>query len=194
MISVFDIEERVFEYLDKLYSGDQVQFGFGLAASTCFFVDRQTNAPRLAASTLLYYRVSNPEKIGNLFSGRPYINRETGLESIDINKRVKVTLNYLSILKGCAKDAFNFLDAVNQTTRHYEAAYNTGDFDFPLYDMGNPIDLSEIETAKWVERIQVDTYFNYTDTISLGETQSLIEAPSSVAATKDKIQFEIDMN
>jgi len=193
LISNFDIEERVFEYLDALYNGNQGQFGFGEAASSCFFVDRQTNAPRLAASTLLYYRCDSPETVGNAFSDRPYINRTTGIEQVDIHRRVRVTLNILSTMKGKAKDATNYLELINQSTRHYQAAYNTGDFDFPLYNFGRSRDLSAIETSKWVERIETEVYFNYTDTITLSSPQSLITAPSSIAATKDKIDVAINM-
>jgi hypothetical protein len=193
MISVFDLEERVFEYLEKMFDGDQTQFGFGSAASSCFFVDRQTNAPRLAASTLMYYRVNAPEKVGNVFSDRPYINPTTGIESVDIHRRVRVTLNVLSTMKGRAKDALSYLEMANQSTRHYEAAYNTGNFNFPMYDFGKPINLSLIETGTWVERIENDVFFNYTDTISFTSPHSLITAPSSIAATKDKIDVAINM-
>lgn len=193
MISAFDIEERVYEYLNALYNGNQGQFGFGEAASSCFFVDRQTNAPRLAASTLLYYRVDSPEKVGNAFGDRPYIDRTTGIEKIDIHKRVRVTVNILSKVKSKAKDAMTYLEVINQSSRHYEAAYNTGDFYFPMYDFGRPRDLTAIETSTWVERIETDVYFNYVDTITLSTPHSLITAPSTVAATKDKIDVAVNM-
>lgn len=194
MISEFVIEERVFEYLERLYNGDQSMFGFRDAASACFFTDRQTNAPRLAASTLMYYRVSPPEPLGNLNSDRAYIDRSDGIEKIDIHRSVKATLNILSTLKGAAKDTLSYLELINQSSRHYEAAYNTGDFGFPLYKIDrNARDLSAIETGKWVERVEVDVYFNFTDTITLPEPQSLIYAPSSIAATKDKIDFDIEL-
>lgn len=192
MIGVFDIEERVFEYLEALYNGGQTAFGFFSAASACFFTDKQTNAPRVAASTLLYYHVDSPETLGNLFSDRPYMDRNTGIEKVALHRRVRVTINILSSIKGAAKDATTFLEIMNNSSRHYEAAYNTGDFDFPLYEFGRPRDLSAIETAKWVERIETDVYFNYTDEISFTQPQSLIYAPSSISNTKDKIDVSIE--
>ena len=193
MKSTYQLEERVYSYMDTLFAGDQAAFGFNSSASACFFVDRQTGAPRLAASTLMYYRVGTPESVGNSFSDRPYFDRSTGIEKIDIHRQVKVTLNVLSTLKGCAKDTLSYLQLINQSTRRYDAAYNTGDFDFALSRIDrNARDLSSLETSTWVERIEAYVYFNYTDTITLNQPLSLIEAPSSVSATKDKIDFDIE--
>lgn len=193
MITVTDIEARVFDYLDVIFGDNKTLFGFNQAASACFFVDRQTNAPRLAASTLLYYRVDTPQSKGNLYGDRPYINRNTGAESIDIHREVHVTLNVLSKLKGHAKGALSFLELVNQSQRNYEAAYNTGDFDLALHRIDpNMRDLSFLENAAWAERAECDIYFNYVDTISLSDSGSMVRAPSSVYATKDKVEFSID--
>jgi hypothetical protein len=193
MITVYDIESRVYDYFDVLFNSNQTLFGFSSAASASFFVNNQTNAPRIAASTLLYYQVHEPYSLGNAFSDHAYINHQTGIEQIDYHKQVHVTVNVLSKLKGMAKSSLVYLSALNQSTRHYEASYNKGDFDLPLHNIDqNMIDLTYLENAAWAERIQADFYFNYTDTIVLGEVQPRIYAASSVEAVKDKVDIDIN--
>jgi hypothetical protein len=192
-ISVYQLEERIFDYFDTIFGSQKSLFGFADAASACFFVDRQTNAPRIAACSLLFYRVGTPETLGNSYSDYNYLNRTTGIESIDFHRQVHVTVNVLSKQKGSAKGALSFLQLMNQTSRHYEASYNTGDFDLPLHRIDpNMRDLSFLENASWDERVEADFYFNYTDVVSLSDVQSMVRAPSSVYATKDKVDFTID--
>jgi hypothetical protein len=194
LISVYDIERRVFDYFDVIFDGNQTLFGFGSAASTCFFTDRQTNAPRIAASTLLFYRVEPPVSLGNFNSDHPYINRTTGIEQIDFHRQVHVVVNVLSKIKGAAKGAFEYISLLNQTTRHYEACYNTGEFDLPVHNIDqNARDLTFLENAAWNERIEADFYFNYTDTIILNQPQSLIRAASAPEVVKDKVDFDIEL-
>lgn len=195
MITHYQLEERVFEYFEAIFKGNQILFGFKNAASASFFVDRQTNAPRIAGSSLLYFRVDQPMSLGNQLSDHPYFNRQTGLEQIDYHKQIHVTVNVLSKLKGMAKSTLIFLQGANQSSRHYDACYDTGDFNLACHNIDqNFRDLSSLENASWTERVEADLYFNYKDVIILSDPGSLIMAPSSVYLTKNKVDFEIDLN
>lgn len=194
MITNYQLEERVFEYFDAIFNGSQTQFGFNSNSEHSFIVDRQSNSPRPAVSTVLYFRVDPPVSLGNQLSDYAYINRSTGLEQIDYHRQVRVTVNILSKLKGMSKSAMLYLQALNQTSRHYEACYNTGDFNLACNSIENNFrDLSSIENSTWTERVEADLYFNYKDVIILTEPNSLIIAPSTVSLTKDKVDFDIEL-
>lgn len=195
MISVHTIEERLFDFFDTVFGSEKTLFGFPSAASSSYLVDRQTTAPRVSASSLLYYRVENITMLGNAVSGdRSYIDRTTGHEFIDIWRQAHVVVNVLTKRKGDAIGAMNFISAANQSTRHYEACYNTGSFDLALHNVNRDFrNLTALENQAWTERVEADFYFNYKDTIELTETNEFIGVPSTVYATKDKVNFEIDL-
>jgi hypothetical protein len=195
LITVYDLEARIYDYFDVLFAGNQSEFGFATSSSACFFTTNQTNAPRDAKDTLLYYRVDPSHSMGNIYSDFSYINRTTGIETIKYNKEVKVTVNVLSKQKGMAKSALMYLATIQQTERHNKACYDTGSFDLAVKNIDTNIrDLTYLENAAWAERAEVDYYFNYKDTIVFSEVHPLVIAPSSVEVTKDKVDFDIILN
>jgi hypothetical protein len=197
MIGVYDIEERIYGYFDTIFGSEKSWFRFNTASSACFLVDRETDAPRPAASTLLFYRVDSVSPMGNTISiDDVVVDRATKEESVSTWRKIHVIVNILSKYKGDAKDALNFILAANQTTRGYNASYITTGatgFEMPLYYIDpNFRDLTGLENTAWTERVEADFYFNYKDSITFGE-QGLITAPSSVYLTKDKVDFDIEL-
>lgn len=194
MISTYDLEKRVYEFFDAIFYGDQVQFGFSSASSACFFSTKLTNAPRVAASSILFYTIKEVTSFGNTFSDYSEIDRFDGKEKVYTWRKVPVEVCIMSKVKGAAKTAMSYIIALQPTTRHDKACYDTGDFDLALHEIDtNMRDLSFLENGAWNERIDADFTFNYKDTIILGDNQPFIEAPSSVYLTKDKIDFDIDL-
>jgi len=173
--------------------GDQVNFGFSSASSACYFSTKQTNFPRIAASTIMFYTVKPPVSFGNVFSDYSMIDRNDGKEKIFTWRKVPVEISILTKIKGAAKGALSYMSALQSTTRHYEASYNTGTFDLPLHnlDMNTARDLTFLENGAWNERIDADLYFNYKDEIVLGQTQGFIGVPSSVEDTHNRVDFDI---
>ena len=192
MIRVTDLQERVFDFLDKIFLGDRTTFYFDSDINECYITGKQTDAPRPAATSLIFYNLNPAESFGSLVgSDTPKIDRHTGLESIDIWRSVKVNLSIVSKVKGAAKDAMDFMISVAQTSRGNRACYSATGFNFALYNMDRPIDLTELENRAWNERVDASLYFNYLDTISL-ENRFMISAPSAVELTKDKIQYTLE--
>jgi hypothetical protein len=195
MITNTQLEQRVYHFFDTIFSTDKTQFGFPSAASASYIVDKQSNAPRLGASTLLYYRLDSPEPLGSAgVSDYAKINRSTHIESVDTWRKVHCTVNVISKIKGAAKSAMNFFLAANQTTRHYDASYGHNQaFVMPLHKIETPFrDLTALENENWayVERIEADLHFNYLDNIVFN-TQPMILAPSSVEDTTNHVDFDI---
>lgn len=195
MITVYELESRVFGFFDKIFSGDQVSFGLSNSSCAAFIVDRQTEAPRTFNESILYYRVNDVSPIGNYISvDEVKINPSTGLEYIETLRKVHVVVNILSKSKGMAKTAMNFIIAANQTSRKLDACYSDDfDFELPLYNIDRNIrDLTELENKAWTERVEADFYFNYKDVIDF-DTQPLINTPSSVEDVSNIVHFEIDL-
>lgn len=198
MISIKDIEKRIYNYFDTLMLSDGVLFGFS-AASASYMVDHQSNAVRPAASTVLLYRIEHNRPVGNqIASDRSVVDRTSGQEQMYIWRDLHVIVNILSKIKGAAKGAMSYLMMLNQSSRHYEAAYNapSATFDLPCYNIDNNIrDLTALENENWgyVERIESDWYFNYSDIIKLAPTGYLVYAPSSVYDTPQVVEFDIEL-
>jgi hypothetical protein len=194
MVTNSQIEERLFDYFNDVFGAERALFGFSDDENEAYIVDRQTDSPRPAASTVLFYRVESVAPIGGMITSDEVLIDRTGsrTEYIERQRKVHVITNILSKYKGLAKDAINFFIAASQTSRGYNSSY-TGTFEFPLHNIANDLrDLTNLENDAWTERVEADLYFNFKDRIDL-DVQNMIVAPSSVELTRTKVNYDIEL-
>lgn len=192
MITTQQLSQRVFDFFNTLYGDERVNYGFSETAEDAFLQDQQNDDQRPVVQTALFYRISPSSKIGNrLVSDIQNYNRATNKEEIITMQKFTLTVNFLTKNKGMAKDAYNALLCYIQSTRCKEACYNST-FPLVLVNLSEPRNLTALEQGAWVERIEVDLFFNYNDKFVVGDIQ-FTQEPASVEEVRDIIKFSVNL-
>lgn len=192
MITSENLAKRIFQFFNTLYGAERTNYGFSSNANLAFIQDEQNNAVRPAVETVLFYRLSPPQKIGNkIVSDLQVYNRETLKEEIITMRKFALTVNFLSKKKGNAKDAYDAFLAYIQSTRCQTACYALP-FPLVLVNSENPQDLTALEEGAWAERIEVILYFNYNDKFIVGDIQ-FTQEPEAVEDVKEIVQFTVNL-
>ena len=192
MITSLQLTNRVWQFFDVIYGANKIDYGFNADSNFAFIEDNQDNAIRPGEKTILFFKISSPEKIGNAISSDTQIyNRINNKEEILAFRKVSVVINIISKDKGSAKDAMNALMTFLQSTRKQSACY--GDpFSLVLVNADPSQDLSELEEGAWSERMQRTLYFRYNDLIEIGDAE-FTQVPAVLEDTKGIINYTIDL-
>lgn len=192
MITAQQLSQRVFDFFNALYGEERVNYGLSENVENAYLQDQQNDDQRPIVETALFYRISPTVKIGNrLVSDVQNYNRATGKEEIITMQKFTLTVNFLTKKKGRAKDAYNALLSYIQSTRCQKACYGLP-FPLVLVNLSEPRNLTDLEQGAWVERIEVDLFFNYNDKFVVGDIQ-FTQEPNSVEDVKDIVEFTVNL-
>jgi hypothetical protein len=192
MITDKNLSDRVFGFIDTIFSTNRASFGFPTTTKDAYTEYAINQSQRPNAITLLYYRIENNIQLGNGVASNNIIYDIDKKQIIVAQKQVEVVISILSKEK-LAKNAMEFFNYGLQGERYNKASYGSSfDFDLILVDRSQPINLDELEQGAWVQRVDERLVFKYEDSLKMDEVEQL-QKIKSFEDVKDIIQSEISI-